>query len=533
MASNVRIDIAAEFVGKPAFDKAGKSVTGLEKAVGKLGKQFAGLFAVSKVVAFGKASAQAFMEDQRSAAALANTVKNLGLAFANPQINDYIQKLETATGIVDDQLRPAMQKLLTTTGSITKSQELLGNAIDISRGSGVDLGTVVQDLSNAYVGNTKGLRKYALGLTQTELKTMSFTDIQKKFNAQFGGASQAYLETYAGKLDVINVAADNAKETIGKGLLDAFTMIASSQTDIQGVADAFQNIATEIANMTVGIAKLGRTLINLPGVGILKNIVAFGYKTSLAKQLANYGAPKQGATGASTIENYNMGATARANAVARKKAEADAAKRAKELAAAQNKQTKALQDQAKLKKAQGVFDLQQIELVAALQGKLSEEDKKRVEAQLALLNGNVDLAKKLTDQIIAAQDPTGALAKMLKDLGDTTVKDPFSAWLDTIKQINDQIALMKSLNAATVVSMPATSMPVGSISANGFAYSDATPGVSGSASQFGSGTPWAQAAQNFTVSVQVDGKEIASALANTSASGTSSFINRNLGYFTN
>ena len=170
--ADLRIDLAAEFRGKKAFKEADKATTSLDKAVGKLGKQIASVFAVTKIAAFGKASVKAFTEDEASANRLSVAVKNLGLAFAQPQIDAYISKLESSSAIVDDQLRPAFQALLTTTGSLTKSQELLSMAIDASRGSGIDLTTVSQDLANAYNGNTRGLRKYNLGLTKAQLTTV-------------------------------------------------------------------------------------------------------------------------------------------------------------------------------------------------------------------------------------------------------------------------------------------------------------------------------------------------------------------------
>jgi hypothetical protein len=182
--ANVTIDIAAEYKGNPAFKKAEKDVSSLEKSVKKLGKQLASVFAAQKIYAFGKASLKAFEEDQKSVAALGNAVKNLGLAFESPRIEDFISKLSKSAGVADEELRPALQALLTTTESVTKSQQMLSDAINISRGSGVDLATVSQDLANAYVGITKGLKKYNLGLTQAELKSSSFLDIQNALNKQ-------------------------------------------------------------------------------------------------------------------------------------------------------------------------------------------------------------------------------------------------------------------------------------------------------------------------------------------------------------
>jgi len=113
-----------------------------------------------------------------------------------------------------------------------------------------------------------------------------------------------------------------------------------------------------------------------------------------------------------------------------KAAEAEAAQRAKELAnltkkqvAAQKALTAEQKKQAALKKAGTVFDLEQIGIVAALKGKISEDDKIRLQAQLALLNGNADLATRLTNQILAAQDSSGNLARFLSALPNA--KNPF------------------------------------------------------------------------------------------------------------
>lgn len=446
--ANVTIDIATEFKGRAAFKQAETSVSSLDKAVNKLGKQFLGLFAVDKIIAFGKASVKAFAEDQKSAALLANTVKNLGLAFEQPAIDDYIAKLEKSAGIVDEQLRPAFQNLLTTTGSVTKSQELLTQAIDVSRGSGVDLATVIQDLDNAYVGNTKGLKKYNLGLTAAELKASSFTDIQKKLTAQFSGASAAYLDTYAGKMDILATAADNAKETIGKGLIDSLTLL-SGNTSVSDIATQMQDFATYTSDALVGISDLAKGLssIKLPSwFDKVAGVITGGLSKPILDYFANRGAKlRTPATGASTIEDYNMVADGKAQAAALKAAEAKAAKRAKELAAAQAKQTKALKDQSALKKQSALFDLQQIELVAALKGKLSDEDKKRAELQLAILQGDEDTAAKLTAQIADAIDKTGKLKTYLLDASNVT--DPFKSWLDSLQKVAAQLATISAFNA--------------------------------------------------------------------------------------
>ena len=441
--ADLRIDLAAEFRGKKAFQEADKSVSTLDKAVGKLGKQIASVFAAQKIYAFGKASVKAFAEDQASAARLAKTVDNLGLSFANPAIDQFIKKLETQSGIVDETLRPAFQALLTTTGDVTKSMDLLTKAVDISRGSGVDLATVSQDLANGYVGITRGLKKYNLGLSQAQLKSKSFEEIMGLLNKQFNGASAAYLETYAGKMDILNTAADNAKETIGKGLVDAMTEIVGKNTDVQDLATSMQHLAEFTADFARGIGRITGDIKNIPILKQVFGLIALSAeKTSPASLIAKLGkekpkpVPGYGAS-TGTIADYQRMKDEKAAAKAKAIADKKAADLAKATLKTQKQLTADQQKQAALKKAAGIFDLQQIELIAALKGELSTDDRRRAELQLALLNGNLDEAEKLTKQILYAQDATGKLYQYFLQTPDA--KNPFGYLDQWIKDFQDKL----------------------------------------------------------------------------------------------
>jgi len=420
--ADLRIDLASEFKGKKAFKEADKAVSGLDRAVGKLGKQFIGLFAAQKLYSYGKQSFKAFAEDEASARRLATAVDNLGLSFSQTRISDFIQNLEQSAGIVDDVLRPSFQALLNTTGSLTKSQELLNNAIQISRASGIDLATVSQDLANGYVGITRGLKKYNTGLTQSELKTKSFNEILGVMLAKSAGAAQSYLDTTAYKMDVLTVATDNAKETIGKGLVDAFARIGGG-SDAKDAAKAIDNIAKAISGVVIALGT---------AIGLVEKFRK-GYTNFIAGGDVN---ALMAGTPASTNRSKSPAGTA-ARTAQQRAAEAAAAKRAKELANLTKKQVsanKALtaeqKKQADLKKAGSVFDLEQIQILAALKGSVSEEDRTRLQAQAAILNGNAVLATDLTKKILMAQDASGGLYAYFLAIGDAKIKNPF-AFLDT------------------------------------------------------------------------------------------------------
>lgn len=415
MNTNIAIRIAADFVGKQAFGQAQTAVTGLEGAADKLGKKLAGAFSVYKIAQYSKASLKAYADDQRASALLAQQLKNLGLGDATAQAQDFIGTLEKQTGILDDQLRPAYEQLARVTGSITKTQDLLKLAFDVSKGSGTDFASTVDALSQAYVGNYKGLKQLNLGLTQAELSSKSFSDIQAILNKQFGGAGAASMNTYAGQIDALNVALANASETIGKSLFDALALVSGDQ-GFGGFIDKIDTAASKVASLITVMSRGIRTLEIW-----LNPKATFKEKQDQFKQLqteiwAQDLSAKQRAAG---MKVWNPTG---AYTPALKKAEQDAIARNKQLLAIAQAQQKAQadilkkkQDQAKLdqaslslKKAEGLFNMDQIEIAAAMLNRQSAEDY----ARLKLKKDILDLQDAINAQDVVAAT---ALAKKVED----------------------------------------------------------------------------------------------------------------------
>jgi hypothetical protein len=430
--AELRIPIIGEFKGKKAFKDADNSVKGLNKSFKRLAGAAGIALSTAAVINFGKKAAQAFIEDEKAASQLAISVKNLGLAFDTPRIEEFISNLSKASGVADDVLRPSMQKLLQTTGSVAKSTELLTQALDISRGSGVDYETVVNDLTMAYVGQTRGLRKYSLGLSQAELKTIKFSDVQDKLNKQFSGANAAYLDTYAGKMAVFGTAAGEASEIIGKGLIDAL-MILSGDTTVDELAVSMETLASNTAKAVTELAKLVKGVVNFgtQSYGKVDNfaddITDFldrltGHEERIAERAraaatASMGGYPSSALGGTFIDP---------NAAARKAAEAAAAKRAKELAALQRKTLDTQKKSLALQKASKTLNLEAIGIEAALKGKISETDRISLLLQKAILEGNASLATQLSDQLEAATKRQNELRALL--LTTPEAPNPYRNW---------------------------------------------------------------------------------------------------------
>jgi hypothetical protein len=431
--AELRIPIIGEFKGQKAFKDAGKATSTLDKSVKRLGSTLAATFGAQQLLKFAKNAAKAFIEDEQAATRLAQSVKNLGLAFETPRIEEFISQLSKASGVTDDQLRPSMQKLLQTTGSVAKSTELLTQALDISRGSGVDFETVVNDLSMSFVGQTRGLRKYALGLSQAELKTMSFADVQSKLTKQFSGANAAFLETYAGKMQILTTAAGEAQETIGKGLVDSLALLSGGGNSIQPLADSMAEFSTNVSDAIYGMAVLIDKIKQIPGIDflsrnqstILKALPNTGLIIRAYEALTKLG--KEAAPGMGGYPSSALGGTfVDPNDAARKAAEASAAKRAKELAALQKKTLDTQKKSLALQKASKTLNLEAIGIEAALKGKISETDRISLLLQKAILDGNASLATQLSDQLDTAIKRNNELRLSL--LATPKAPNPFSEW---------------------------------------------------------------------------------------------------------
>jgi hypothetical protein len=331
-----------------------------------------------------------------------------------------------------------MQRLLQTTGSLAKSTELLNLALEVSRGSGVDYETVVNDLSMAYVGQTRGLRKYSLGLTQAELKTASFAEVQEKLNKTFTGANAAYLDTYAGKLTLIQTAAGEAQETIGKGLVDAFSILATDTGSITELTEAMNSFAeataTAMRNVAVLISNFDKSMQSGMGLlGVLDRITGSNFVKIFGGAIGALST--QGGGTFSSFTGPGMGGYPSSalgpgyvdpNQAAREKAEKEAAKRAKEIA---NLQKKTLDTQKKanaLTKAAKTIDLDRISMTAALRGKISETDRLSLNLQLALLDKNEAQANKLSAELEAATKRQNALNAAL--LATPEAPNPYRNW---------------------------------------------------------------------------------------------------------
>jgi hypothetical protein len=230
------------------LDKADKETRSFSDKLGTALKTgaiaFAALGAAAGIAAIkiGVDAVKAAIEDEKAQVSLAQTLKNVTKA-TDAQIKateDYIDKTARATGIADDQLRPSLDRLVRSTGDVTKAQKLQTLALNIAAGTGKDLATVSEALGKAYDGNLGALKRIGVPLDENIIKTKDFDKAVIALSETFSGQADAAANTFAGRLARFKVAIDEAKESLGQALLPLLERFAKFATDV--LAPALQGL---------------------------------------------------------------------------------------------------------------------------------------------------------------------------------------------------------------------------------------------------------------------------------------------------
>jgi hypothetical protein len=250
------------------LNKADNEVTTFGGKVSEFGKKAGLAFAAAGAAAVAYAGKLA-IDGVQSAIADAAAQQKLALTLQNvtgateDQIaatEDYITKTSLAFGVTDDELRPSLERLARSTGDLQKAQELQTIAIDVAAGSGKSLEAVTNAMARAAEGNTASLGRLGIGLSKTELATMSMEQITAKLASTFEGQASAKADTFQGKMDRLKIAFDEGKETVGAYILTAITPMV--ETIVNKVIPAISNFTSNLGEKLAPVMKIIQPIIN-------------------------------------------------------------------------------------------------------------------------------------------------------------------------------------------------------------------------------------------------------------------------------
>lgn len=243
------IPISTTFAGD-GVQKAIKSFKQLETASDKV-KFVLKAGAVAGVAAFAALGTAAFQagqallgfakmaaDDEKSqkqlAASIRASTKATDAQIAS--VEDFIDVTQRATGVADDELRPAYARIIRSTKDFEQAQRILKTALDVSTATGKPLKNVVEALSRSFDGSNTAIGRLGVGYDKAALKAMDFNDIQKDLEKRFSGSALENAQTFEGTMARFRITIDELKESLGQAVLPYLKKLA--EYGIQ-IADAF------------------------------------------------------------------------------------------------------------------------------------------------------------------------------------------------------------------------------------------------------------------------------------------------------
>jgi len=480
--ANVVVSALATWNGK-ALRKAKQDVSVFNKQLQGLARTFGVAFSATAIVAFSKQAVKAFAEDELAARSLALQLENTGNAFRVTEVENYVKSLEKTYAILTD-LRTPFKTLLNVTGSVDLAQRSLEAALNISAGTGENLNTVVAAISAGVRGQTKAIKGLNTGIDENIIATGDMNKIMEALEARFSGQAAARLDTYSGKMDVLKKGADEATKSIGRGLVDALTILGEDSS-VAGLATDFENMGDNIAYATVEMAKLIKKFSDLVAnpsfkAGLLALAIASKSPKALISVMGIIGTSAIGGalTSSRTISPEQNSALARVRILnARIEAKLAGAKKTEydllsKKNAIENKNVEELKKK---------FDLERIGLTAALNNATDEETKLRLKAQLAILDNNDALAKKILAEMEAAE-ALRKLAEQAAAAGKSITEFALVQVRSLINKINAQIA---AINAQFGLPSTTTNIPTATSGLGAAYFQDLATQLVGSSSYAG------------------------------------------------
>lgn len=418
---NVIINFLTKLQSK-GIDQLNKQTSTLNKGFKRLAVGLGGFLSLRSINRLAQQSVKAFIEEDKAVRLLATNLNNLNIAYDVDAIEGYIDALQRQSGVIDDELRPAFQQLLISTRSVTKSQDLLALSLDIAAATGNSLNTVTRALTRSYLGSNTALSRLNVGISKADLSAKSFDEIVADLSKRFAGGAAAAADTYAGKLNILKVSADEAQEVLGKKLVFAVELLLDPNKGMPALGRSIEDAASSLGDFTVGIAGLNAEVAKLTGGGKGKQVREF-FKDIFFSQIQN----TQAAIAAVTkygrvLQTLPVTAKTQQNLLLKqfqsledqvraakilKKEEADrvraAAKAAADKAKAKAKEQADARAEALRDRLEGKFDIENINLAAAAQKNLSDADRARVDALQALKTEGVKDDETALNKLIALE----------------------------------------------------------------------------------------------------------------------------------
>jgi hypothetical protein len=466
--ANVLIDIAAEFTGNKAFKQAETSTEKLTRNVKKLAGAVGLAFSATAIVNFGKLAVKASLDQQAEQNRL-NQLLKVGVGATTQEIallNEQAAALEKIGVVTGGNITQTQSQLATFNLQVSTIQALTPAILDYvtaekgATASTADFKSMTNGLAQALNGNFASLTRVGFVLDENTKKQIAngteaerANALVKVLNSTYKDFNKNLRDTDAGKMQVLSNAAEEAATIIGTGLLDALKGLGEDNS-VDELAKNMQNVAIYTADVIRGIGVLTEKLKSLPvlsglNVGMipilgtyLEVLRGLGKVTSEAS-----GVTAQGLTDLARLQSIYAARTLKTKTKL-------TAEEKKALAAAK---LKLALDKANLAllKGEEVFDMDKIQIAAALTSQAEQLSKATSQSQILQIANdvarlNVKRSILALEDAIAAKDEQAIIAATNKLNADLRV---LGALTGQSLKLSDIKSILESLQPKDLINL--------------------------------------------------------------------------------
>lgn len=298
-SANLVVAITGQDLASPTFAKlqsdlakAKKGAADTSTAMSRMGGVLKGAAlgaaaaAGTMAVAFAVEGVKAAVEEEQALVKLRKALDNVGQGFAQTEVDAFIDRMMFATGVADDELRPAFQSLVTATRDASQAQSLLQLALDISAAKGQSLSTVSMALSKAASGSTGALTRLGVPLSENAKKAGNFQQAVSELSATFAGQADAAADTFAGRMQRLQVAFSELQESFGSGFLDGLVGAQGATDDLTASLIQAQQQAEDLGLALGSVTNAAGGLLNAYN-SLNEGLAAYSEWGPVSKALAN------------------------------------------------------------------------------------------------------------------------------------------------------------------------------------------------------------------------------------------------------
>ncbi len=191
---------------------------------------------ISMATSFIKGSISAFAEDETAVTRLQTASQKAGIAWSDMSkvMQTEVSRALKETTFSTQEVVSALAKLTTLGITGAKATDTLRIAQDTAAARGLNLSEVITGIIRGSMGYTRGLITLGLNIDSVKKSTDKEAEIIRQLTALYGGAAQAQVNTYAGRMKQLHNNIEEVRVTIASQLVPAINDVMKQMLGMTG-----------------------------------------------------------------------------------------------------------------------------------------------------------------------------------------------------------------------------------------------------------------------------------------------------------